>query len=246
MQWRRGSQRARVGCAIWHDLPADQEAAPAMTISAKSLVQRIRVSLTAAGLSAATWTAAAAQEPKNLVMHDAPKPIAAIQFQDGDHQSKGLADFRGKIVLLNVWATWCVPCREEMPALDRLQTALGGTDFEVVTLSIDRNIDLVRKFFTEVGITNLAMYLDSSGKALREMEVFGVPTTLLIDREGREIGRLIGPAEWDAPDMIELVRCVITKNGAPKSGGEMAQAATPLCGRVNLDLPNATNTNRQL
>jgi thiol-disulfide isomerase/thioredoxin len=217
-----------------------------MTIFAKSLVQRIRVSLTAAGLSAATWTAAAAQEPKNLVLHETPKPIAAIQFQDGHRQSKGLADFRDKIVLLNVWATWCVPCREEMPALDRLQTALGGSDFEVVTLSIDRNIDLVRKFFTEVGITNLAMYLDGSAKAPREMGVFGVPTTLLIDREGREIGRLIGPAEWDAPDMIEFVRCLIAKSGAPKSGGEMAQAATPLCGRASLDLPNATNISSRL
>src|SRR5262249_34528033 len=126
-----------------------------------------------------------------------------------------LADFKGKVVLLNIWATWCGPCRKEMPALDRLQAALAGPDFEVVALSIDRGgMDAVRKFFADIGIRNLAMYLDSSGQALRTLSALGLPTTLLIDREGREIGRLIGPAEWDSPEMVEFVRCVVARSDA--------------------------------
>jgi thiol-disulfide isomerase/thioredoxin len=215
-----------------------------MTILAKSLAQGIGVPLATAGVIAATWTIAGAQEQaRKFTIHEAPKPVAAIQFQDGQGQSRSLADFRGKVVLLNIWATWCVPCRKEMPALDRLKTALGDPDFEVATLSIDRGgMDVVRKFFAEVGIQELATYLDSSGKAMRELGVVGLPTTLIIDREGHEIGRLIGPAEWDAPDMIEFVSCVISNNGALKSPG--ALAATPLCGRGGLGV-STNGTNRQ-
>src|SRR6266511_2883996 len=113
--------------------------------------QRWVAAFSAALVVAAIWHSAAAQEPaKNWVIHDAPKPLAAIQFRDDQGQSRSLADFRGKVVLLNIWATWCVPCRKEMPALDRLNAALGGPDFEVTTLSIDRAIDAVRKFFADV------------------------------------------------------------------------------------------------
>jgi len=134
-----------------------------------SLACHIGCWLAAAGLAAAIPTVAAAQAPtKQLIMHDAPKAIAAIRFDDGQGQSGGLADFRGKIVLLNIWATWCVPCRKEMPALDRLQAALGSADFAVLPLSVDRGgIDVVRRFFADVGIKALAIYLDSSGKAMR-------------------------------------------------------------------------------
>jgi thiol-disulfide isomerase/thioredoxin len=217
-----------------------------MMATATSSMQCVRSRLTAAALIAAAWTTAGAQEAaKKFIMHEAPKPVAAIRFDDGQGQSRSLADFHGKIVLLNVWATWCVPCRKEMPALDRLQTALGNADFEVAPLSIDRGgIDAVRKFFADVGIKTLAMYLDSSGKAMRELGVLGLPTTILIDREGREIGRLIGPAEWDAPDMIEFIRCLSSKTGVPKAGTE--SAAAPVCGRGSLGPPpSAPSTNRQ-
>jgi len=200
---------------------------------------------TAAWLIAAP---AAAQEPfKTFIMHEAPKPIAAIRFEDGQGQSRSLADFRGKIVLLNIWATWCVPCRKEMPALDRLQTALGGADFEVVTLSIDRGgVDVVRKFFAEVGIQKLTIYLDPSSKAMRTLGIVGLPTSLLVDREGREIGRLIGPADWDSQEMIEFVRCVVSKNDTTKSGKDSTPVATPLCAGRGLDLPaSGTSTNGQ-
>ncbi len=170
-----------------------------------------------AGLSAAlvvvaSWYFAAAQEAaKHFVMHDGPKAVAAISFRDEGGQVRTLADFKGKIVLLNLWATWCVPCREEMPALDRLQAALGGPDFEVVPLSIDRAVDAVKKFYAETGVHNVGIFIDTSGQAARALGAMGVPTTLLIDRAGREVGRITGPAEWDAPQMVEFVKPVIAK-----------------------------------
>jgi thiol-disulfide isomerase/thioredoxin len=146
-------------------------------------------------------------EASGMVMHDSPKTLPDIQFQDGDGHARSIADFRNKVVLLNVWATWCVPCRKEMPTLDRLQSELGSNDFEVVALSIDRGgADAVRKFFGEIGVAHLAIYIDTSGKTFRDLAVVGLPTTLLIDRGGREIGRLVGPAEWNTPDMIAFIR----------------------------------------
>lgn len=136
-----------------------------------------------------------------------PRPLPAVDFIDGDGRAMTLADFHGKVVLLNVWATWCVPCREEMPTLDRLQAELGGPDFEVMALSIDRTgVDAVREFYDEIGVEHLATYVDSSGKASRELGTVGLPTTLLLDREGRELGRLVGPAEWDSPEVVAFIR----------------------------------------
>ena len=109
-------------------------------------------------------------------------------------------------MVLNVWATWCVPCRKEMPTLDRLQARLGGKDFLVVALSIDRKgVEAVRGFYQEVGVENLAIYVDPSGKGSHALAIPGVPTTLLIDREGREVARKMGEAKWDSPEMVSLV-----------------------------------------
>jgi thiol-disulfide isomerase/thioredoxin len=139
-----------------------------------------------------TETVARAQEPpRNFVTHEAPKPVAAVAFENGQGQAGTLADFKGRVVLVNLWATWCVPCRKEMPALDRLQAALGGPDFEVVPISIDRGgVETMRKFYTETGLHNLGMYLDVSGQSLRALGAIGLPTTLLLDRSGREVGRI--------------------------------------------------------
>jgi thiol-disulfide isomerase/thioredoxin len=150
---------------------------------------------------------AAADPPQNFVLRDAPGPVPELQFTDGEGRPGALADFRGKVVLLNVWATWCLPCRKEMPTLDRLQASLGGPDFEVVALSIDRGgVEVVRKFYAEIGIQHLAIHNDTSGKAGFALATAGLPTTLLIDRQGQELGRLIGPAEWDAPDMVAFLK----------------------------------------
>ena len=142
-----------------------------------------------------------------MALHDTPRPLPELQFEDGNGKPVTLADFRGKVVLLNIWATWCTPCRREMPTLDRLQARLGGPDFEVVALSIDRaGIEVVTKFYAEIGVRHLAKYIDESSKAAPQLNAVGLPTTLLIDRGGREIGRRVGPAEWDTPEMVAFFR----------------------------------------
>lgn len=121
-----------------------------------------------------------------------------------------MADFRGQYLLLNVWATWCSPCREEMPALDRLQEEMGSTIFKVVPVSIGgydtSGINLVKEFYLKYQLNNLGIYLDSSGELSSSLNVVGVPTTLLIDPEGREIGRMVGSAEWDSNETVRQIR----------------------------------------
>jgi thiol-disulfide isomerase/thioredoxin len=147
------------------------------------------------------------QVPAGFAVYESPRPLPEIHFENSQGEAMSLADFRGKVVLLNIWATWCAPCRREMPTLDRLQAALGGPDFEVVALSIDRNgLSVVKEFYDGLGLRELGMYIDPSGKAPRELNALGVPTTLLIDREGKEVGRLLGPAEWDSPEMVAFIR----------------------------------------
>ncbi|SJM33676.1 TlpA family protein disulfide reductase [Mesorhizobium delmotii] len=158
-------------------------------------------------LLALTQATLATEPPANFAIHDTPQPVPEISFQDADGQPRTLADFSGKIVLLNIWATWCAPCRKEMPTLDRLQAELGGPDFEVVALSVDRKgHKAVRKFFDEIGVKHLALNIDTSSKAMFTLGAFGLPLTLLIDRQGREVGRVVGPAEWDSPEMLGFIR----------------------------------------
>lgn len=152
-----------------------------------------------------------------LSIFDQPRPVPEIRFQDEQGHDLTLADFRGRVVLLNVWATWCVPCRKEMPTLDRLQARLGGKDFLIMALSIDRRgVEAVRRFYQEVGVEKLAIYLDPSGKGSHALAIPGVPTTLLIDREGREVARKMGEAEWDSPEIVALVERTI--HAPPASG----------------------------
>ncbi len=135
-----------------------------------------------------------------------PKPVPDISFQDGAENKRSLAEWRGKVVLLNFWATWCAPCRREMPALDALQVKLAAQGFEVVALSSDRKgFDAINPFYKKIGIQNLAPYADTTIKAQRAFRIIGLPTTVLIDREGREVGRIAGPAEWDNDDAIALI-----------------------------------------
>jgi thiol-disulfide isomerase/thioredoxin len=141
-----------------------------------------------------------------LTLFDPPHAVAEIRFADDQGHNMTLDNFRGRAVLLNVWATWCVPCRKEMPALDRLQAKLGGNEFLVIPLSIDRDgAAAVKRFYQEVGVEKLGIYVDPSGRASRALSVPGVPTTLLIDREGREVARKMGEAQWDGPEMVALI-----------------------------------------
>jgi thiol-disulfide isomerase/thioredoxin len=153
--------------------------------------------------------------PLELSILDQPRALQEIRFQDDEGHDLTLADFRGRVVLLNVWATWCVPCRKEMPALDRLQARLGGKDFLVIPLSIDREgITPVKRFYQEVRVEKLGMYVDPSGRGSHSLAVPGVPTTLLIDREGREVARKMGDAEWDGPEMVSLVERILDARSA--------------------------------
>ena len=164
--------------------------------------------------------------PRNLVLHNAPEPVAAITFTDQHGTIRSLAAFKDKVVVLNFWATWCVPCRKEMPTLDRLQAALGGPSFEVVPVSVDLGgIDKVRKFYAGIGLRNLAMYVDSSGQALRAVGAFGLPTTLILDRQGREVGRIVGPAEWDSVEMMDFLKPVIAQHNNGTAQAERSQVA---------------------
>ena len=142
-----------------------------------------------------------------FVFRKQPEALPPIKFQDAEGKERTLADWHGKVVLLNLWATWCLPCRKEMPALDRLQWELGSDRFEVVALSVDRTgLAGARKFLDETKVEKLALYADGTARMANTLRAAGLPATLLIDRDGREVGRLLGPAEWDGEDAKRLIR----------------------------------------
>lgn len=142
------------------------------------------------------------------------KPVADLSFDGPAGEPTTLADFRGRTVLLNLWATWCAPCRHEMPALDQLQGELGGPGFEVVAVNIDtRNLDKPKAWLQENGIGRLRPYADPQGRVFQALQrsgqVVGLPTTLLIDPEGCEVAVLKGPADWASADALRLVRAAL-------------------------------------
>ena len=140
------------------------------------------------------------------------KELPPLAFEDAQGRKRSIADFRGKMVLMNVWATWCAPCREEMPALDRLQAELGGPGFQVVALSVDQQgPEIARRFYKEIGVKALEFYIDRSARAAFQLDAPGLPATLLIDRQGREIGRHVGAVKWDTPEVVEELRRRITR-----------------------------------
>ena len=145
-----------------------------------------------------------------------PRPAVAIAFQGADGRKLTLADFKGRSVLLNLWATWCVPCRAEMPALDRLQARFGGADFEVVAVNIDTNrLDRPAAFLSEAGVKTLARYADPSANSFEALRVagkaLGLPTSLLIGPGGCELAVMAGPAPWDSDDAAKVVTAMIGK-----------------------------------
>jgi thiol-disulfide isomerase/thioredoxin len=146
-----------------------------------------------------------------LTVAEKPFRVPELAFQDADGRPRKLEDWRGRFVLLNLWATWCVPCRKEMPALDALEGKLGGKDFQVVAVNIDtRNLDKPKAWLREVGINRLTYYADPQAKVFQDLKVvgraFGMPTTLLIDPQGCEIATLAGPAEWSSDDAVKFVQ----------------------------------------
>ena len=147
---------------------------------------------------------------RKLNLHSEPAPVSTAVFTDPDGGEHVLSDWEGKHVLVNFWATWCAPCREEMPALDALQKEFSGENFEVVTIATGRNtVHGIETFFAEEGIEALPVLLDPSQALAREMGVLGLPVTLVLDPEGREIGRLMGDADWNGADARALIEAML-------------------------------------
>jgi thiol-disulfide isomerase/thioredoxin len=144
-------------------------------------------------------------------------PVADLAFQDGTGADLRISQWRGRVVLVNLWATWCAPCRKEMPALAALQQQLGSKDFEVVAISIDRKgVEASSAFLKDTGASSLKLYVEPTARILNDLQALGLPATVLIDRKGNEIGRLLGPAEWNSPEAIALVKAAIAED--PDSG----------------------------
>jgi thiol-disulfide isomerase/thioredoxin len=192
------------GIGAWRTNPADAACQPAVN-AGKQLAPLVHGEVAA------------------LAVAQTPFRMPDLAFKDAQARDKTLADWRGRSVLLNLWATWCVPCRREMPALDALQAKLGGSDFEVVAVNIDtRDPQKPRAFLKDVGITHLAYYADQSARVFEDLKTagkaFGMPTTVMVDRSGCEIGTMAGPAEWASEDGVKLVRAAIggDANGATR------------------------------
>jgi thiol-disulfide isomerase/thioredoxin len=146
-----------------------------------------------------------------------PLKVPDLAFQDASGKPLSLASFRGRTVLLNLWATWCVPCRKEMPTLDALESELGGRNFQVVAVNIDtRDLAKPKAFLKDIGVQKLAYYSDPSAKAFQDLKAigraFGMPTTILVDPRGCEIGTIAGPAEWASKDAVHLIEAALDKS----------------------------------
>ena len=188
--------------------------------------------LSAAGLSVPGLERARAEETPplkglladNFILMDQPAPAPQEPgVTDAFGGSVGLADFRGRVVLVNFWATWCAPCVREMPSLDRLQAKLGPEGLLVMAVSQDRKgLAAAEPFYREQGLDNLEIFLDPKGAFARAMGVGGLPTSLLIDDRGRVVGGLEGPLEWDGPEAVELIRFYLVRRenaGLPAGSG---------------------------
>jgi thiol-disulfide isomerase/thioredoxin len=151
-----------------------------------------------------------------LTMATTPLRLPDLAFEDAGGKPRKLSDWRGRTVLVNLWATWCVPCRKEMPALEGLQTRLGGPDFEVVAVNIDtRDLQKPKNFLKEAHLTRLSYFSDQKAKVFQDLKeigrALGMPTSVLVDGQGCEIGTIAGPAQWDSDDAVKLITAAAMK-----------------------------------
>ena len=145
-----------------------------------------------------------------LALSATPRPMPKLTFSGPDGKEVKLSDFHGRNILLNLWATWCIPCRREMPALDRLEGKRGGPDFQVVAVNIDTaRLDRPKAFLKEIGVKHLTLYTDSKAQVFQTLKqdgkVLGLPTSILVGKDGCAIGVMAGPAEWDSNDAVALI-----------------------------------------
>ena len=180
----------------------------------KSAFLYLALALGANGLAADPYGLTDLREDslKKLVVHETPRDLAEVPFTTAEGGAAQLSDYAGKALLVNFWATWCAPCRAEMPMLSALQADLGGEGFEVVTIATGRNArPAMEKFLSEVGAENLPMHTDPRQQLARASGVLGLPVTLLVDAEGREVARLTGEAEWDSASARAIIAALIPK-----------------------------------
>jgi thiol-disulfide isomerase/thioredoxin len=204
---------AGFGTVYWSFLPSDNGSGPASAPETAAEAESGGTGPAKTGPLAGLNKGAMAA----FVAYPKPRDLPDFTFETGDGTTESLADFHGKVVLLNIWATWCVPCRKEMPQLNALEAELGGSDFQVAAVNIDRGgPDKARKFLNETSATDLTLYTDPSGKLFSTLKAVGMPTTLLINRDGKEIGRLVGPADWASPEAKKLIEVAIA---APAPAG---------------------------
>ena len=195
---------AAVGCAGFY------------TVSELRAVARADAPCTGAVDLATKLKPLAKGEVAAVTMAGKPLQLPDLTFADASGAPKKLSDFRGKTVLLNLWATWCVPCRKEMPALNNLQTKLGSKDFQIVAVNIDtRDAEKPKAFLADGKLTALDYFHDSSAKVFQELKsvgrALGMPTSVLVDGAGCEIGTIAGPAEWDSGDAVALIEAALKK-----------------------------------
>ncbi|MDF1769500.1 TlpA disulfide reductase family protein [Maricaulis sp.] len=146
-----------------------------------------------------------------VTLDDAPAQ-PNLAYIDGDGAEVRLSDYRGQVILVNYWATWCGPCVEEMPALSDLQSELGGDDFQVVTVTLDRSIEDAREFLSRMALDNLPLIHDGTFSSPSQVRAIGLPMSILYDGQGREIGRVPAPAEWNSEDAYALIRAAIRRD----------------------------------
>lgn len=169
--------------------------------------------LAAALLLAAAAPGSSGAEPasaggmEQFTLNNPPRPVPQTRFLDAAGKEVTLADFKGRVLLVNFWATWCGPCVEEMPSLDRLQAELGGKDFTVLAINEDRRgAAAAGPFLEKHGLKHLGIHADRQMALARAFGLYGMPSSFLVDRNGRVVGSLVGPAKWDSPAAKSLIR----------------------------------------
>ncbi|WP_204115706.1 TlpA family protein disulfide reductase [Shimia biformata] len=174
----------------------------------------LRDAANAGGIDTSAAAALRDGDMKKLNFHSDPRGVSQKAFVTVDGGEGHLSDYRGKWVLVNFWATWCAPCRKEMPMLEELQTELGGDNFEVVTIATGRNMPpAIDKFFDSIGVKNLPKHRDPKSEIARDMAVFGLPVTVILDPEGQEVARLQGDADWASDSAKAVLRSLIGSTG---------------------------------
>ena len=190
----------------------------------------------ASGAAKASGSPEAAEAPNNAPRFEpVPRlaPPSAVSFLDATGRRDSLDEFVGRVVLLNLWATWCPPCVEEMPSLDRLQAQLGGGAFQVVAVSLDGGgLATVKPFFARLKLEHLGIYLDPAGMTQRVLGVNGLPTSFLLDRKGRVIGRFEGAARWDGAGTVRLIQRLIGGDSVVAFSDQGAGLNLPKAGTV--------------